>query len=335
MIKRHKELKVVTPELRRVVDKYSYTPKSGGHVGKVFGTMKIISYVKFKNIKMILSCSSCDKLYYTSITADDKQPLLTDCQCHNEGIDKSVKLAFHNKKLVKGDNEYWCTGCESYRAEHERAGRYCDVCNYITTNKITVYETFDQIMDRWEPTTHKPCTKKLPYLSGTSGKGFKIKGFTYVSSEDYTWCSKLHWIKAKNYIKATCSIANRGRVTQDIKELYGNCMFIHRCILGLYMNDKLLGDHINNLTLDNRKCNLRVATIIQNSSNTRPAKGKKSKYKGVDFLEGLNKPWRSRLYLEGKHKTATFYTEEEAAMDYNEMLDLYRPSEYNVYNKID
>ena len=337
MLKRHKELRELSEEMKSILTEKGYMPKCGGHIGKTFGTMKIISYLKYKGIQMILSCNLCNKLYYTSKTEDNKQPRLTDCQCHNEGIDKLVRFSFHNKKIVKGENEYWCTGCKSYRGEHNRVGRYCDVCNYITKHKLTVYHTFEEIMDRWDSTTHKTCTKKLPYLSGTSAKGYKVAGFTYISSIDYAWCSKLLWIKVKDYVKATCSKYNCKRVDEPIKDLYGYYFLLHRYVLNMDKVNSLVGDHIYGFTLDNRRCNLRVCNNTENNYNSKKRKMGTSKYKGVDNIyRGKGKTWRVRLYLgEGKYKTRSYHTEEEAALGYNNLLDMYRPSEFNVYNKLD
>src|SRR5436853_1717981 len=55
--------------------------------------------------------------------------------------------------------------------------------------------------------------------------------------------------------------------------------FLHRLIMGVN-NPKILIDHIDRNTLDNRKSNLRIATTSQNAANSKSRKGS-SIFKGV------------------------------------------------------
>ena len=79
-------------------------------------------------------------------------------------------------------------------------------------------------------------------------------------------------------------------------------------------------DHINGDTLDNRKCNLRICTKLQNQYNQKKHKGKRhSKYKGVTFRKNLiAKPWEAFIYKDYKSKRLGYFaTEKEAALAYN------------------
>jgi hypothetical protein len=58
-------------------------------------------------------------------------------------------------------------------------------------------------------------------------------------------------------------------------------------------------DHANGNKLDNRLCNLRVATRTQNNANARTRKHSKSGIKGVRFHK-LNKRWQARIRCAGK-----------------------------------
>lgn len=97
---------------------------------------------------------------------------------------------------------------------------------------------------------------------------------------------------------------------------------MHRIImdLGHSYYDKRQVDHINHNTLDNRLCNLRIATNAENNHNSRPALYKKaSKYKGVHkALLNVYKIWNIHITINGKSKfLKNFYTEKAAALHYD------------------
>lgn len=97
-------------------------------------------------------------------------------------------------------------------------------------------------------------------------------------------------------------------------------VYIHRLIMervtGRPLERKESIDHINRNPLDNRRCNLRIATQSQNSGNRIIRSiDNKSGYKGVDFIERLNR-WRATVG--GKH-IGLFGTPEEAAHAYDAM----------------
>ena len=75
-------------------------------------------------------------------------------------------------------------------------------------------------------------------------------------------------------------------------------------------------DHINHNGLDNRRCNLRSVTTMENLSNLRNQG--KSKYVGVFNDRGR---WRSRLQIRDKvYYLGSFKTEEEASNAYQNKL---------------
>ncbi len=75
-------------------------------------------------------------------------------------------------------------------------------------------------------------------------------------------------------------------------------------------------DHINGNGLDNRRCNLRLATRSENLRNQRCKRpGSTSRYKGVS-ASGAR--WGASLALDGKrHWLGSFDSEEEAARAYD------------------
>ena len=82
------------------------------------------------------------------------------------------------------------------------------------------------------------------------------KGFVaIVDDEDYEWLSQWKW----HYDKYACRRKSTGYKQSKI-------VFMHREILGY--EGELDVDHINKDRIDNRKCNLRLATRSQNLANT-------------------------------------------------------------------
>lgn len=76
-------------------------------------------------------------------------------------------------------------------------------------------------------------------------------------------------------------------------------------------------DHINKNRMDNRRCNLRLATPSQNTCNRRrPQKTLSSPFQGVAFFnrKNLKNKWHARLKLNGKSKSIGYFkTAEQAA----------------------
>lgn len=91
-------------------------------------------------------------------------------------------------------------------------------------------------------------------------------------------------------------------------------ILMHRLILNPPSN---LGiDHINRNSLDNRRCNLRLATQTQNNGNM-ISKKHSSRFKGVSWVR-RDKKWEAR----GKQHNKTIHlglynSEEEAAKTYD------------------
>lgn len=91
---------------------------------------------------------------------------------------------------------------------------------------------------------------------------------------------------------------------------------LHRLILGRILGRDLLGseyvDHIDGDPLNNRRSNLRVCTLAQNSHNAKRRKDNTSGYKGV-YFDKSKKKWRAHIKLNNKRKMlGMFKTAEEA-----------------------
>lgn len=136
-------------------------------------------------------------------------------------------------------------------------------------------------------------TKNIPLSRGKSA---------LVDVEDYEYLMQWKWhCTAGGY-------AARG----EKKKGKFKAFYMHRLINNT--PEKMVTDHINGDTLDNRRENLRTATHKQNIRNGNPRDGS-SKYKGACLFR--NK-WYSSIFVDGKSKfLGLFDKEEDAALAYN------------------
>jgi len=128
-----------------------------------------------------------------------------------------------------------------------------------------------------------------------------------VDSCDYDELSKYKW-------HANKSTHTSYAQTNGVKEngLYTK-KYMHRIILGLKKGE--VCDHINGDGLDNRRSNLRRATVSQNAVNKRPHGS--SKFKGVSWSK-KDKRYVTYLQKEGVPTYLGSYTNEiDAAAAYN------------------
>jgi len=146
--------------------------------------------------------------------------------------------------------------------------------------------------------------RKIPL---TQGK------FALVDPEDYEKLSKYNWyaVRSPRGFYAVRSVnAKNGRSGQKNVRM-------HRVILKA-PEGKFI-DHINHNGLDNRKSNLRICTMQQNSWNMRKQRGNcTSQYKGVTQRKDTGK-WQARIICNAKKiSIGCFDDEKAAAMAYDE-----------------
>lgn len=135
---------------------------------------------------------------------------------------------------------------------------------------------------------------------------------TKVDLDDFDKVNKYSWraIKKPTYY-ASRSWNENGKV-KSIK--------MHREILGI-TDSKIMVDHINHDTLDNRKKNLRLCTNSQNQGNSKLTKRSTTGYKGVKLIKDpryKHKKYQAKITVNNKvHFLGCFYTAEQAAEAYN------------------
>lgn len=132
----------------------------------------------------------------------------------------------------------------------------------------------------------------------TTRKGEEI----IVDDSDYEWLSKFTWHIGNGY--AMRDIRVDGKHTT---------IYMHREIMNT--PSEYHTDHINGIKTDNRRCNLRVCTRSENSSNRGANSNNKTRLKGV--CKSGSETFRSRIQVNGKKiNLGYFATAEEAQQVY-------------------
>jgi hypothetical protein len=99
-----------------------------------------------------------------------------------------------------------------------------------------------------------------------------------------------------------------------VRRAHGTNVRMHRLLLELQLGEYT--DHMNGNRLDNRRVNLRAATISQNNRN-RASRGSISGYRGVSWHKA-GKCWEARISVDRKdHRLGLFKDPVEAAQAYD------------------
>jgi hypothetical protein len=94
-----------------------------------------------------------------------------------------------------------------------------------------------------------------------------------------------------------------------------NDIMLHRFIMSPKEDEVV--DHISGDTTDNRRQNLRIATLQQNTWNNAVRKDNKLGFKGV-YLDTTKGKYRASIQVDGRRISLGLYdTAEEAALKYN------------------
>ena len=134
-----------------------------------------------------------------------------------------------------------------------------------------------------------------------------------VDDEDFEKVSQFQWyanrIGKGDHWYATRNVRRNGKRRPEL---------MHRVIMGLEYGDPRQVDHRDRVnTLDNRKCNLRVATRPQNSRNIGVPKHNTSGFKGVSWRKQDDK-WGANIKVNGVQRyLGSFPTKELAAVAYD------------------
>ena len=148
-----------------------------------------------------------------------------------------------------------------------------------------------------------------------------------IDIDDYDKIKNYRWYI--NYKTATATEINHFYI---ITHFNHHGMKLHRVILNTD-DPKILVDHINHNTLDNRKQNLRFCTTSQNAQNSIKHIDNTSGYKGVFWIKN-EKKWRAQIVYNKKQICISLFdTKLEAAYAYNQAALKYH-GEFAKLNEI-
>ena len=142
-------------------------------------------------------------------------------------------------------------------------------------------------------------------LCGPKGAG----RFALVDAADYELVSAYRW----NLFETDRGDGRRPSGPYAHTSVRGKQLFMHKLITGYARTD-----HINHDGLDNRRSNLREATVAQNCYNRRLRSDARSAYKGITWVPRNNR-WIARITVDGKVRhLGTFRSEIAAALAYDD-----------------
>ena len=138
-------------------------------------------------------------------------------------------------------------------------------------------------------------------IGGINGIGKSI----LVDDSDYEYVNKINWsLDSRGYAFFKRRINGKQKTQR-----------CHRYIMQPMREEYV--DHKNGNRLDNRRSNLRICTLSQNSCNMKIPNHNTSGYKGVNLVRRTGK-WRAYIKLHQKFiHLGNYQTKEEAALVYN------------------
>ena len=124
---------------------------------------------------------------------------------------------------------------------------------------------------------------------------------TIVDDKDYEYLSQFKWY---------CSFYGYAvrMIYKNKKNRY--IVWMHREILSASEGKQV--DHINGDTLDNRRTNLRLASVKENNRNMKIPRHNTSGYKGVSFDKKKGK-YRASIYVDNKQKFLGYFDDPKQA----------------------
>lgn len=127
----------------------------------------------------------------------------------------------------------------------------------------------------------------------------------YVSIKDYSKIKSYSW----HVMKSGGRKSGHRIIYYAVTTIRGRQITMHGLIMGAYANIEY--DHWNGNGLDNRRCNLRLATHSENIGNLRKTSGCSSRYKGVTWYHWGRKDGCWLAQIGGKPHVCLGYFDNE------------------------
>jgi hypothetical protein len=128
---------------------------------------------------------------------------------------------------------------------------------------------------------------------------------TQVDDADYEWLMSLGAWHAQSTNRP---VTGYYAVRNDWHDEHNHSQFMHRLLCA----SAYTVDHINGDSLDNRRANLRPATVRQQAQNRRARRVGSSRYKGVSWRPDSH-CWRAIICVDGRLISLGSSTDEEQA----------------------
>jgi len=154
------------------------------------------------------------------------------------------------------------------------------------------------------------------------------KASVIIDDEDYDLIKGYTWTLIKDHGKYYASTSFY--VNEKLRAVR-----MHRLLLNM-VHSKDQVDHIDNNGLNNRRSNIRTATIAENSRNVGPTKRSSTGFKGVFIYEKgrFLKKYVVRIKFNGKNILGGYFEDViEAAKKYNELAMKYH-GDFAFLNKV-
>jgi hypothetical protein len=126
-----------------------------------------------------------------------------------------------------------------------------------------------------------------------------VVGWTLVDDADLEWLSQWTWRLADGYAKRGVLMAGR----------YRN-IFLHQLLCQCPPGKS--PDHINGDRLDNRRANLRPATVAENTRNQCIRRDNTSGFKGVSWDTRASR-WKGQIHVGGRTRFLGYFATAEEA----------------------